>query len=105
MKHTHTRPCVSLLFPFFSDAVTKAAVTSVETKQKAPSVDLEESPGGSVAAAGFTSSGGFEGNFIDDDFGLSSIQKESEQLRQQQLLIEEEVSYCIRDWHIRAAVE
>ena len=31
------------------------------------------------------------GNFIDDDFGLS-LQQESEHIRQQQLLIEQEVS-------------
>ncbi len=30
-------------------------------------------------------------NFIDDDFGLSNIRKESEQIRRQQLLIEQEV--------------
>ncbi len=30
-------------------------------------------------------------SFIDDDFGLSSIRRESEQIRQQQLLIEQEV--------------
>ncbi len=30
-------------------------------------------------------------DFIDDDFGLSSIRRESEQIRQQQLLIEQEV--------------
>ncbi len=35
---------------------------------------------------------GAEGNFIDDDFGLSSIRQESEQIRQQQLLIEQEVN-------------
>ena len=37
--------------------------------------------------------GDFEsgGNFIDDDFGLS-LQQESEHIRQQQILIEQEVS-------------
>ena len=34
------------------------------------------------------------GNFIDDDFGLS-LQQESEHIRQQQLLIEQEVIFFI----------
>ena len=41
-------------------------------------------------------SDGFNGNFIDDDFGLSSIRKESEQIKQQQLLIEQEVKIRMR---------
>ena len=32
-----------------------------------------------------------EGNFIDDDFGLTSMEKEALEIRQQQLRIEEEV--------------
>ena len=35
-----------------------------------------------------------EGNFIDDDFGLSSVEKESERLRKQEQLIEEEVKFA-----------
>ena len=34
-----------------------------------------------------------EGNFIDDDFGLSSIEKENELLRKQEQLIDEEVRF------------
>ena len=34
---------------------------------------------------------GSDGNFIDDDFGLSSMRQESELIRQQQLIIEQEV--------------
>ena len=32
-----------------------------------------------------------EGNFIDDDFGLNSMEKEAKEIRLQQLKIEEEV--------------
>lgn len=45
-------------------------------------VNLEEAGDGAQVA---------EGNFIDDDFGLSSIRRESEQIKKQQLLIEQEI--------------
>ena len=38
--------------------------------------------------------GDFEGNYIDDDVYGLSIKKESEELRQQELLIEEEVKHA-----------
>ena len=37
----------------------------------------------------------FEGNYIDDDVYDLSIKKESEELRQQELLIEEEVKHVM----------
>ena len=41
------------------------------------------------------SAGDFEGNYIDDDVYGLSIKKESEELRQQELLIEQEVKHFL----------
>ena len=49
-------------------------------------VDLENEESGA---------GDFEGNYIDDDVYGLSIKKESEELRQQELLIEQEVKHFL----------
>ena len=63
---------------------------NVDDDDGGKSIDLDMEVGGDSAETGLA-----EGNFIDDDFGLTSIRLESEQIKRQQLLIEQEVRYIM----------
>ncbi|CAB4055517.1 ACSL [Lepeophtheirus salmonis] len=65
------------------DSISEAKKNDVSTPNVISTLDDEVE---------YTEDEAANNDYIDDDFGLSSIRKESEELRQQQLLIEQEIS-------------